>query len=59
MKNVFLLVGSRATMAVFGEVPSSLSVRTWRTVHGGAVSRTDGSVLAVDFPPEGYAFLSF
>ena len=30
-----------------------------RIVHGGGVSRTEGNVLTVDFPPEGYAFLSF
>ena len=76
---------------VIGKVPSSLSVRTWRTgdaahllvcnvtgkrlreriplgaakigdmrvVHGGGVSMAEGNVLAVDFTPEGYAFLSF
>lgn len=74
-----------------GEVPRSLSVRTWRTggnvhmlvcnatgkklktavplgaaklgamrtVHGGGVSMAGDDSLAVDFPPEGYAFLSF
>ena len=29
------------------------------TVHGGGVSMAEGNALAVEFPPEGYAFLSF